>query len=169
MASIETFQDLVKLYNSDPVRWKNQFQNALNSYGKTHGISFAANATVDNIVVTSISTNNFPQGTSLFVLPGPAIIYTGETIKNLADGYALPANKYVSWAALGAPAGTLLTNLGRKENIYSAKSMIQYTFQAVRLVNGPTSEGVGGSAADIDPFESGWICVWAAQGTPAIL
>lgn len=169
MSNIESFQDLVNLYSSDPVIWQNRFQNALNSYGNTHGIVFAATSTVLEIVVKSISVNTFPLGKQPFILTGPTIIYTGEAIKNLAGGYTLPASKYVSWAPVGAPAGTLLTNLGRKEYVYGANSMALYIFQAVRLVNGPTTEGVGGSPADVDPYESGWICVWAADGFPAII
>lgn len=169
MPVIVTFQDLVNSYTLNPGLWQNQFQNALNSYGNTHGITFAQEATINSIVVASISNNSFPVGNKPYILVDQVIVYTGETIRSLTAGAALPASKYVSWAPLGAQAGTLLTNIGRKEYIYGAKPAVRYIFNAVRLVNGPTTEGVGGSPADIDPYETGWICTWAAQGTPAVL
>jgi hypothetical protein len=129
-----------------------------------YAAAYAANIPNTFNVVVNVA-NSFPSGSGpSFIASSPIIVYTGEFVSALQEN-SPSTTKYVSWLPGGvAPAGTLFRGTGRKEYVYTAKSMIEYIFASVQWVNGPTSEGVGGLVTTVDPFNSGWICVWSADG-----
>jgi hypothetical protein len=101
------------------------------------------------------------------------LVYNRETIDRLVaegSGAVLPTVKRVSWAPLGVPARSLLRNLGKTYVVPVSKKNAThaYVFRSVQLISGVGSEGVGGSPTDIDPWQTGYICVWSASGEAPI-
>jgi uncharacterized delta-60 repeat protein len=117
--------------------------------------------------------NSFVPRVNPFITLGPVLVYTKEAVDALVaggSGATLPPTTRVSWAPLGVPAGSLLRDLGRLAvvRVSDSNPLHAYRFQRVQLIAGAGTEGVGGSATDTDAWQTGYICTWAAGGSPPI-
>jgi alpha-tubulin suppressor-like RCC1 family protein len=115
-------------------------------------------------------TNTFPVIVGPYITISNVLAYTQEAMNALVAGDPLPDSSRVSWAPLGVPAGTLLRDLRRLVvvKVSLTNPLHASRFQRIQLIRGPTTEGVGGSPADTDAWQTGYICVWAASGSPPI-
>jgi hypothetical protein len=116
-------------------------------------------------------TNSFATKVNPYIALGPVLVFTKATIDALVAGTALPAQTTVSWAPMGMlVTGSLLRDLRRSVTVpvSATNRLAAYRFQRVQLIAGAGSEGVGGSPADIDAWQTGWICTWAASGVAPV-
>ena len=115
-------------------------------------------------------TNAFPVIVGPYITISNVLVYTQEAMNALVAGDPLPISSRASWAPLGVPAGTLLRDLRRLVvvKVSLTNPLHASRFQRIQLIRGPTTEGVGGSPADDDEWQTGYVCVWAAGGVPPI-
>jgi hypothetical protein len=115
--------------------------------------------------------NSFAAKVNPYLALGPVLVYTKATVDALVAGTTLPTQTTVSWAPMGVLlAGSLLRDLRRSVTVPVSASnpLAAYRFQRVQLIGGSGSEGVGGSLADQDAYQTGWICTWAASGVAPV-
>jgi hypothetical protein len=131
---------------------------------------------VSDIVVLKLSqsappaSNSFAAKVNPYLALGNVLVFTKATVDALVAGTALPAQTTVSWALSGVLAGSFLRDLGRSITtpVSTTNRLAAYRFQRVQLIGGSGSEGVGGSPADVDAWQTGWICTWAASGVAPV-
>lgn len=109
--------------------------------------------------LTGLGTFPVHVGSGIYRTTGRVNVYTDEVITALRAGEDLPPTTTVDFSPL--TAGRILRSLGRGVTIPGL-----YRFIQMQLIGGPSTEGVGGSAST---WNSGWICTWAAAGTPPTL
>jgi hypothetical protein len=115
--------------------------------------------------------NTFSGRVNPFLLTGTVLVYTQKAIDTLVangSGASFAESARVSWAPLGAQAGSLLRDLRRAAvvRVSDTNPLHAYRFQRVQLIRGPTTEGVGGSPTDA--WLTGYICVWSASGVAPV-
>lgn len=131
-----------------------------------------------NVVVRldSSSVPTFPSiGGQYFMCPTTTLMYSSASVRAFAAGRSVPSSSmFVSWLPLGVTVpGMFFRRLGRIERIYKIQPtrrgerpqpVLKYIFQEIQLVGGAGSEGVSGSAGDIDPYCTGWVCTFSSDG-----
>jgi hypothetical protein len=145
-------------------------------YTTTGVVSGGTAMGLDDVVIFKMiqpAPNTFTAIVNPYVTLGTVLVYTKEMVDALVEGgsgASLPATTRVSWAPLGVPAGSLLRDLGRSAvvRVSDSNPLHAYRFQRVQLIAGSDTEGVGGSLGDVDSWQTGWICTWAAGGAPPV-
>ena len=145
------------------------------TYNTDGTVSGGTNIGAKDIVIFKLRdqlvTNSLPAIINPYIALRNILVYKKTTVDALVAGTTLPMEARVSWAPLGLPAGSLLRNLRRTVPIsYSATNRLEkYRFQKVQYMLSSDTEGISGGPANEDPWRTGYICVWAADGVAPVL
>jgi hypothetical protein len=166
------FTSIASLTTPITIKILPQYASLLINALKNSGINPGSSSTNITLAVdTSNSTPYFPMlvGPSASRVNDTLYVYSSATMDSLKSNLAIsPSTKFVSWLASGAAYdGMMMRPLGRTVRIFTTgrRPLLKYIFMNVQLI----STALVPSPTDRQPYLTGWVCTWSADGIYPVL